>query len=394
MPQSENAFINPNLITWARETAGMSIGELSHRLCIDNSTLVQWEEGSSAPSIPQLRKIAEKCKRALACFYLDTPPPLLTKPKDFRRVHGPTEFIRQSELLIEIRNLLFRRTKAIALIREMGLETPKFEHTSDIKQNPEDVGKVIRRILGVSNFKATNEYEAFNQWKMSIEKLGVLVFNLSGFSILEFRGLSVSDFPLPIIAINSKDYPRPKIFSLAHELTHLLIRQSSICNFEENESDNTDEQKVEVFCNMVAGATLLPMDVVTLHYEKNNPKTIQDIESLVKRISSSFYVSQEVVWRRLLIGGFITRDVYESKREELLEIYRTNLRTPKNMVVAYSAKILNKVGVPYAKIVFQGYAREKIGVRDVADYLGTKIKHLPKIREALISRMMSYGSKI
>ena len=63
----------------------------------------------------------------------------------------------------------------------------------------------------------------------------------------EMRGLCIFHDKIPIIILNGKDTPNGRIFSLFHELTHLLLAESAICG-----------DDVEIFCNSVAGEFLVP----------------------------------------------------------------------------------------------------------------------------------------
>ena len=51
------ARANPELLVWARETAGFSAGVAADRLKIPADRLEAWEKGQFRPSLAQLRKI-------------------------------------------------------------------------------------------------------------------------------------------------------------------------------------------------------------------------------------------------------------------------------------------------------------------------------------------------
>lgn len=42
-------------------------------------------------------------------------------------------------------------------------------------------------------------------------------------------------------------------------------------------------------------------------------------------------------------------------------------------------KCIQENGVPFVSLVLESYAKEKITYSDVADYLGIRLKHLPKV---------------
>ena len=67
------------------------------------------------------------------------------------------------------------------------------------------------------------------------------------------RGLCIFHDEVPIILLNGKDTTNGRIFSLFHELTHLLLGESAIC-------ENNESSKEEIFCNAVAGEFLVLSD--------------------------------------------------------------------------------------------------------------------------------------
>jgi len=77
MKKNKNeAPITPELLVWAREKAGLTIGEAVVPEFAEK--LSEWEEGKSKPTISQAEKLAEIYKVPFAAFFLPKPP---KKPK-------------------------------------------------------------------------------------------------------------------------------------------------------------------------------------------------------------------------------------------------------------------------------------------------------------------------
>jgi transcriptional regulator with XRE-family HTH domain len=69
------ALVKPELLVWARESAGISSVALAAELAgIDATVLGEWERGHGVPSIAELRKLGEVYKRPIAVFFLPKPP--------------------------------------------------------------------------------------------------------------------------------------------------------------------------------------------------------------------------------------------------------------------------------------------------------------------------------
>ena len=70
MAKPIRALVNPDLLVWARKTAGYSDTSIpAKKIRVAAATLESWERGKSLPSLAKARKLAETYKRLLPCFY-------------------------------------------------------------------------------------------------------------------------------------------------------------------------------------------------------------------------------------------------------------------------------------------------------------------------------------
>ena len=58
------ALVKPELLVWARTSAGLSLEAVAKRMNVAANRVANWETGSEQLTITQLRKVAEICKRA------------------------------------------------------------------------------------------------------------------------------------------------------------------------------------------------------------------------------------------------------------------------------------------------------------------------------------------
>ena len=95
-----------------------------------------------------------------------------------------------------------------------------------------------------------------NGWRRALEASGIVVFQMT-VSEEEARGFSIYAENLPAVVVNVKDAPNGRLFTMLHELAHLALRQAGICDLREDQTGQVPHY-VEVFCNYVAGAALIP----------------------------------------------------------------------------------------------------------------------------------------
>src|SRR5829696_5934455 len=77
--------INPHVLAWARDRAGLSVDDVAARMNKDVATVESWEKGDSAPTYSQLERLAYVLyKRPLALFFFPEPPDEPSPEKSFR----------------------------------------------------------------------------------------------------------------------------------------------------------------------------------------------------------------------------------------------------------------------------------------------------------------------
>ncbi len=383
MGKSIKALINPELLSWARTSLGLTTATVADELGVSKETYEAWESGDEQMTLAKLRDAARVLKRPLAVFYLPKPPKDFKPLRDFRRPHGvaPRETL-SPELLLDIRRAHSKRAIALDLVAEMEVEIPTFDLRASVADDAEIIGQRFRDALAVpppAKRGWKTDMMAVEAWKVAAEQLGVLVFHATKIRRSEARGFSISveGEPLPIVVIALKEYPAGRIFTLMHELTHLALRATGVCDWNEKDS-------VEAYCNRVAGAILVPKAELEALPEvaAANRQSIWSDESL-ERISQFFRVSEEVVLRRLVILNRASAAFYRSRRQIFEKRYEDAGEHFGR--VDHPVKVVRSLGHLYVGLVLDAYRNEAITSADVTDYLGVKLEAVPEIEQVMIA---------
>ena len=141
----------------------------------------------------------------------------------------------------------------------------------------------------------------------AIEASGVLVLATRGGKVAvdEMRGMSLYFDVLPVIVLNGSDYPRPRLFSLLHEFTHLVLHTEGLCDVVTDDRPPTADRSLEARCNAIAAAVLMPAAEVRARPEviaRNDIPASWDYDSL-RPVAAHFGVSAEAFLRRLSTLG-------------------------------------------------------------------------------------------
>lgn len=395
MTARTKALVKPEVLVWARTSAGFAVAEAAVKLNIDAERLAGWEAGEDAPSIPQLRKLADLYKRPLAVLYLQRVPTEFQVIRDLRRLPG-TGFRRlPPELFLEVRRARQRRELALELLDDLGDAAPAFALAAALDEDPEAVGARIRVALGVSNedqsrWRDADGRAAFNGWRNRIEEAGTLVFQATRFTSEEASGFALSEDLFPVIVINRKDAPTRRTFSLLHELAHLMLRVSGVSDLDADDHRPPEDQAIEVFCNRVAAAALIPKDWLLreAHVAARGASATDWTDGEISGLARTFSVSREVLLRRLLTFGRTTDAFYRQKRGQYLAEFQAQRQrqreqgSEKGMARNMPQETVSNFGRPLVRMILGNYYQDRLTLSEVAGYLGIKTKHVIKIEQA------------
>lgn len=386
------AKINPDLLIWARETAGLSFDAAAEKVASSTEQLLAWETGADQPSIPQLRKLAETYKRPLAVLYLSERPVAFQPMQDFRRPTVGVAAGFSSGLTLEIRMAHQRRNLALELFEDTADRPPSFELLASLDEDPDAVADRIRTHLGVEyavQSKWRDPRAGFYAWLAKVEATGVLVFQSSKVGSDEASGFAQWHPELPFIVVNGKDQPARKTYSLLHELVHLTLRQSGVSDLSPEDGNGAAHAKIEAFCNFVAGATLVPQDQLLRNSivlaRGTGRHDWSDDE--IKEVSLAFSASREAVLRRLLILNLTSAEYYAAKRAQYVREYREMVERqrqksagkpiPRNM----PRETISALGKTLVRKVIENYYQDRMTLSDVSGALGVKVRHIRTIAE-------------
>lgn len=382
------ARANRDLLVWARETAGFPVGVAAERLKVPVDRLEAWERGEARPSLPQLRKLAQLYKRPLAVFYLPRPPAAEEAVHDFRRVHGQQEGRSSPDLLLAIRRCRERREIALDLYEQLDAEPTRLELSVSLRDDPEAVAAQIRTLLDISFEEQRSwqdQYEAFRQWRTRLEAAGALAFQATDVEVGEARGFSIAERPLPAVVVNIKDSVYGRVFTLIHEFTHVLLNRGGVCDVDE--AAESDHEDIEIFCNHVAGATLVPRELLLRSEHvvgKRGPTTWQD--DVLRTLSRSFHASRETILRRLLTLNLTTPGHYRDKRRQFIAEYAQRAAQQPEGFAPHHRVQISGAGPLFTQLVVDAFNRERITASDVSDFLSIRVKHLAEIERDLLRR--------
>jgi Zn-dependent peptidase ImmA (M78 family) len=262
--------IQPKILTWARETAGLSLDDAARALGLTDARgltggrrLEAMELGEGEPTRTVLLKMAKTYRRPLLVFYLAEPPRTGDRGQDFRTLPGHEKF--NPELDALLRDIKARQGLIRSMLEDDKAEPLEFVSSATMElPAPKLAARIAERLkFSLARYRATKTPdEAFTYLRETIEASGVYVLLLGNLGshhtnipVEVFRGFALADNIAPLIVINDQDAKLAWPFTASHELAHLWLGQTGI-------SGTDSENKIERYCNDVAGEFLLPASEV------------------------------------------------------------------------------------------------------------------------------------
>ena len=374
-PPREGIPVNKEVIAWARKRAGLSQNEAAQKF----SKIAAWEAGTALPSYPQLEVMADEFRILIAVFFFPQPPDVPPIQETFRTLPD-TEF---EQLPRRIQQLL-RKAKAFQLgLSELcqgrnpadQLITRELEFSA--RMSVDTMAARVRSYLGVSLEQQSawrNTDEALKAWRRALYRVGIFVFK-DAFREESYSGFSLYDDVFPIIYVNNSATDTRQIFTLLHELAHLLFHTSGIDPLDDQYVQRLPERQhhIEVLCNRFAAQFLLPEKTFEAVFA-GQPATERTAEILAAR----FHVSREFIFRKFLDRGLISQEDYRRAAQRWAE-----QRQEGSGGNPYWSK-LTYLGREYVALAFSQYHQNRIDETQLGEYLDMKPKNVGTLEEYFV----------
>lgn len=373
------AFINPDILIWARRRSQLSQSVLAKKLSTSAETLNKWEMGQKAPTIRQAQAIAAKTHIPLGYLYLNEPPIERLDLPDLRTVNGIQPNSPSSELL-ELAALMRERVSWYAeYLRDQGLTS---NNCVGRRSSTEDVNQIvndIRRTLAISEGDYSADQDKYLRLLIKkIEQAGILVMkqatirNHRHLSVSEFRGFAISDPLAPLIFINFADVSCARLFTLIHELAHIWLGQSGI-----SDAHPDTDKAIEIKCNAIAAQFLVPEDQFLSSWQ-NERSWMENILQLRRQ----FRTSRWVIARRAESLGKITLPQYREYTAELRAEYVERDKNRNDGGDFYITK-KSQISKPFSKAIVSEALSGKLLLREAGQLLDMRPPHVMKYAQKL-----------
>ena len=377
--------VNGEIIRWAREFYNMTPDAAAQAIGVDISRYINWENGTEHPTYAMLKKISDVFRKPSAVFFFPEPPQLPSIKGDLRTL--PDEIVNSFS-----KNVIIQFEKA--KVYQLSLEELYGSKESIITQRssfPKDIDQLcvfIRMKLEfpISAQKARKSTKVvFEIFREKFYDLGIYVFK-DAFKDNRISGICLNDDHFPVIIINNSMSFARQIFTLFHELYHIISDTSGVEIIRDDYYVALDEQQADIerACDIFANAFLVPMDDFVQELKK---KPIN--EERIEELATLYSVSKEAIMYKLYKMEKMTPAEYNDLKEFFYgdAIRNGDKKKGQSGGGNHYYTQLAYLGQKYTGDVFKQYFSGKIDSVRVSEMLQSKVDHLPNLETAYFRGM-------
>ncbi len=319
----------------------------------------KWINGDDYPTYNQLVELSKIFHIPFGYFFLEKLPERKYPIPHYRTAQNE-DFNPSNKLLETIFFAQKIQEWAKDILLDWGQE--KLPFCGKYKDNY-DIARVIeelKKIFEIEHNWASNKStwtEVLNYLIEKAEDKGIFVIRNGvvgnntrrKLNVDEFRGFVLYDEIAPVVFINNNDAISAKIFTLIHEVVHILIGQSASFDLRNLQSANNE---IEQFCDKCTAEFLVPeKEIRNIHTQK------KDLEELARH----FKVSQIVILRRLLDTSLITQQEFYNQWKKL---YKIENKTTQSSGGNFYHTIYNRLGKRFLYVLNNAVKNNTILFRD------------------------------
>ncbi len=381
--------ISATILRELRKSLSIPEDVAAKKLGIKIELLRAWETEGTRVTVAKARKIAKVYKRWWTILLLDDVPKRKDLSKEYRSFReGALGYttdtmlaFRNTERILYLAESINARTTDLEGINKLSIAKVK---DIDLASNS------VRAWLGIEiedQLSHRNDYETLSWWIDKVESKGIFVSQINLPEEDKISGFTISDMKRSVIVINKRESVRRRIFSLLHELAHILTNSKESFDILETDYFSSNEE-VEIYCNSIAGKVFIPKTIIDKYVIERG---LENVGRLIEYLSNKFAASKLVVLRRFFDTGNIPKSTFLKMSDEYVRDY---IKYHELQSQTKTEFVATKLTYPRAKAkensfalvrdIFEAYRSNEISYHGVSSMLGVQPNHLPAI-ESLVS---------
>ena len=283
---------NPNILNEILRARSLTQRELSSRLGLRLDELQDELDREPEPKQSLLNRISDELRIPSFAFYMERSPALEEAIPDFRsETPVPRPWQKATLRAIQVAEGIQKIAIENDLVGTSSLPELSMSSSNDIEKSAL-AARSYFEITPEDQVQAKDAMAFYSICRKKIEDKGIYVLQDS-FPEDDGSGFCLAHPKHPVIVINTRKQTRGRrLFTLIHELAHVLLHKSGVSD------PFVNENSTERFCNKFAGNFLVPRSYLSALLKGVTPTSTPDLDD-VRWASRRLKISQEASVLRL-----------------------------------------------------------------------------------------------
>ncbi len=371
--------VDRHVLQWAIDRSGEPVDQLRKKPPLRK--LEEWLEGTRSPTLKQLEHLSRATLTPLGLLMLPEPPEEQLPIPDYRTLPDTDLRHPSPELLQTIYTMQRRQNWMRDYLQDMGCDELEFVNSSDtVDRDAKETAKKLRSILGLDELWA----QSLKSWSHALRYLKnamedariIVVFNsILGnnthrkLDVEEFRGFVLLDEHAPFVFVNSADSKAAQMFTLAHEMAHIVFGTSGVFNLRNLQPFDDPTERA---CNEIAAEFLVPGKELLSSWSD-----VGQTPNRLELLARQFRVSEIVTARRALDMDLLSMDEFmEFYRDYQDRVRRSEERQRDAKAGGPSFYTMQnyRIGLPFARAVYRAVREGNLLYSDAYKLTGLRRK--------------------
>jgi len=384
--------INGNTLKSLRKRYKANLEAASKMTGFTASQLNDWEQNNAKVSLTDAKKIAKGYHSHWSVFLLHSNVGLIKEPVNHRAGYtNGSSFSSNTMRAYEVARKLLDSSEEI----EGQVVDQRLDEVKKVVRNgasAKSSAQKVREIMGISGKEIMTvtggPYKVYGFWKYHISALGVYISEQQ-MPEEETKAFLLREKNRAVIVVNKKDsYILSRVFSMLHELGHLVKGESSAaCSVSLSASRFSDE---EAWCNKFASELLAYDEDVLSNSVVEDLKSMDDPSLEIQKLATKYKVSFTVMLYKLKKHDKVTQAQCTEMRSFFENVLLPKIipkRDPKKEIrlgrAYYVNKDISKASLNLSREVIEKQIQGEVSYSEAAKLLDTKTKYLEEIKEAV-----------
>lgn len=382
--------VNGNTIQTLRTRYKMSPKQASHMTGIEEDVLDDWEMNGTEMSLTQAKVFAKKFNSHWSVLLLKTSVKPIKEAVNHRAGYSDNAAfsMRTMRAYENARMLLNASIEINGQTVDTNLKGLCNSGHSDSIRCAHDARRLLEITPDIMKSVKGGPVGVYKFWSNVLSSAGIYVSE-QDMPEDETKAFLMEDNDRAVIVINKNDrYPHSKVFSLLHELAHIVRGESSAACTATISAKRLDP--TETWCNKFASEMILPDSQLLEDSLADTIKSSNDPAGIIRLLSTKYRASFTVVMYKLRLHDKLTEKQYNEMQSfferVILPKFKMKINPEKEIKLGKAYHInkdVRRASLGLSREVLARHMSGSLSYSQVAKLLGTKARYIEDIKSVV-----------